>query len=118
MKKPLRSSPEKITIGILIVLVAINAVWTITIKHSGSVIALFCYGFVAFLCWRRSHFQAGIIVGILGLGIHIYELIFHNTEKMGGIDLISFFANIVLPIPLIYFSLKAHQKISQRNKSI
>ena len=64
-KKPHRSSFAKITIGILVVLVGINVIWSVTLEHSGPVIALLFYAFVTFLCWRRSHFQAGIISGVL-----------------------------------------------------
>ena len=109
-KKPLRSSVEKISIGILVALAGINAIWAVTLEHSGPVIALLFYAFAAFLCWRRSHFQAGIIGGVFGLGIHVYELIFQGIGRLGGIELGLFCANIVLPILLMYFSYKAHRE--------
>ena len=112
-KKPIRSSAEKVTIGILVVLAGINAVWGVTLEHSGPVIALLCYALVAFLCWRRGHFQAGIIGGVFGLGIHVYELIFQDIGRQRGIDLGFFCANIILPIPLAYFSYKAHREVNR-----
>ena len=112
-KKPLSSSVKKITIGILIVLVGINAVWAVSAEYSGPLIALFFYAFVTFLCWRRNHFQAGIIGSVFGLGVHVYELIFQDMGKLGGIELGLFCANIVLPIPLMYFSYKAHREADQ-----
>ena len=107
------SSTEKITIGILIVLAGINVVWAVSAEYSGPFIALFFYAFVTFLCWRRNHFQAGIIGGIFGLCIHVYELIFQDMGKLGGIELGLFYANIVLPIPLMYFSYKAFREVDQ-----
>jgi len=95
-KKPHHSSVAKMTIGILVVLVGVNAVWAVTMELSGPVIALLFYAFVTFLCWRRSHFQAGIISGILGLGIHVYELIFQNLGRLGGFDLVSCHACIAV----------------------
>ena len=113
IRKYLSSSAEKITIGILIVLAGINAVWAVIGEYSGPFIALFFYAFVTFLCWRRNHFQAGIIGGVFGLGIHVYELIFQDMGKLGGIELGLFCANIVLPIPLMYFSYKANREANQ-----
>ena len=112
-KKHLRSSAARITIGILVVLVGISAVWAVTLEHSGPVIALLCYAVVAFLCWRRGHFQAGIIGGFFGLGIHVFELVFQGVGRLGKIDLVFFYANIVLPIPLMYFSYKAHREVKR-----
>jgi len=112
-KKPHHSSVAKMTIGILVVLVGVNAVWAVTMELSGPVIALLFYAFVTFLCWRRSHFQAGIISGILGLGIHVYELIFQDLGRLDGFDLGLFYANIVLPIPLTYFSYQAHREVNR-----
>jgi len=113
-KKPLSSSVKKITIGILIALVGINIIWAITLEHSGPVIALLFYVFITFLCWRRRHFQAGIIGGVFGLGIHVYELIFQSLERIVGMEMYLFYANIVIPIPLIYFSYKAHRETNRQ----
>ena len=107
-RKHLSSSAEKITIGILIVLVGINAKWAVRGEYSGPLFALFFYAVITFLCWWRDHFQAGIIGGVFGLGIHAYELIFQDMGRLDGIALAFFYANIVLPIFLMYFSYIAH----------
>ncbi len=112
-RKHLSSSAEKITIGILIVLAGINAVWAIIGEYSGPLMAVFFYTIVTLLCWRRSHFQAGIIGGVFGLGIHVYELIFQDMGRLNEIALVFFCANIILPIPLMYFSYKAHRETNQ-----
>ena len=110
-RKSVRSSSEKITIGILLVLVGINAIWAVTVEHTGPLIAVLSYAFLTFFCWRRSHFQAGIIGGIFGLGIHICALILQGMGELDGVDLAFFCANLVLPIPLTYFSYRAHQEV-------
>jgi len=107
------SSAKKITIGILIVLASNNAVWVISAEYSGPLIALLFYAFVTFLFWRRNHFQAGIIGGVFGLGIHVYELLFQDMGELRGIELGHFYANIVLPIPLTYFGYKTHREADQ-----
>jgi hypothetical protein len=96
-----------------VLLVVINTVWAVTRKHSGPVIASLCYAVVALLCWRKSHFQAGVIVGFCGSVIHIIELVFQGVGSLGAMYQGIFYANIVFPILLIYFSYKAHREIGR-----
>ena len=115
-RESIRSLAPKTTISILIVLLVINALWAITLKNSGPVIAFLCYALITFLCWRRGYFQAGIIGGFFGLGIHVFELLFQDVGRLEGIQLGLFYANTLLPIPLVYFSYKAHLE-SKRDAS-
>lgn len=107
---------KKVPLSILIALVIANATWVATSGHSGPVIALIFYALVAFLCWRRDHFQAGIIAGVVGLGIHAYELISWGVAGLRTLDLGLLFINLILPIPLIYFSYKAYREIEKVRK--
>ena len=59
----------------LLSLVAVNAVWLIISMHGGSFIALIFYLIVSFLCLRYRHYQAGVIAGIFGFGVHIIEFL-------------------------------------------
>ena len=102
--------PQRITIGILLVLTVINALWVFGAEKSGPLIAAIFYAVVTFLCWQRNHFQAGILAGFFGLAIHIYELISLGLGKLDRIELAFFGMNIVLPVLLIIFSYKAHQE--------
>ena len=117
-KETQRSLNEKMTIGILVALVITNAVWLATSEYSSPLFALIIYAVIAFLCWRRSHFQAGIIVGIIGLGVHIYELLSQGIIELRGFELGLFFINLTFPIPLIYFSYRAYQEIKRRGAKI
>ena len=49
------SLDKRVTLSILLALVITNAIWVVVSEHSGPVIALVVYVFVAFLCWRRNH---------------------------------------------------------------
>ena len=101
-----------ISITILLVLVITNAVYiTITdTDYFGPIIALVLYGVIAFVFWRLKHFQAGIIAGILGFGFHIYELIVFGLADMRPLNLSLLLTNLLLPIPLVYFSYKAYRQ--------
>jgi hypothetical protein len=105
-----QSLSKRITIGILVLLGITNAVWVATSERKGPLIALVFYTFITLLCWRRSHFRAGIIGGIFGFGIHVYELISLGIGELDGVEPGFFFANLLLPILLTYFSYKAYQE--------
>jgi len=94
--------------------VVTNAVWVTISKYSGPLIALIFYAIIAFLCWKRRHFHAGIIGGIVGFGIHTYELIFQGLEELSGVILVLFFVNLILPILLIYFSYRVCHELKQK----
>ena len=99
-----------ITIAILLSLVGVNAVWLIIRGHGGALIALAFYSVVSFLSIRSRHFSAGVIAGILGFGIHLYELFIKGTAELIGIDQVFFFANLILPIPLTFTSFITSRK--------
>jgi len=72
--------------------------------------ALVFYAVVSFLCLRSRHFRVGVIVGLFGLGIHIYELCVLGTTELIGIDQVFFYTNLILPIPLTFTSYLASRK--------
>ena len=105
MKKKENISPSGIiTIAILLSLAGVNAVWSIISGHGGVWIALVFYLVVSFLCIRHRHFHAGVIAGIVGFGIHVFELYVLGTNELTGIDQVFFFTNLILPVPLIFTS--------------
>ena len=108
-----RSLNEKITIGILVVLVITSAVWVATSGYIGPLIALIVYTLIALDCWR-GNFRVGIVGGIVVLGFVIFELIFSNIRELGVFNLGFFSTNPILLIPLIYFSYKAYQEVKRR----
>jgi len=109
-------SSKTITIVILVILILSNAVWAVSSGYPGPFIAIIFYTLVTFLCWRKKHFQAGIIAGFLGFGIHLYELILRGIKELEGIYLAIFYINLIFPILLVYFSHKANQNLKPRIK--
>jgi len=115
MNKKERISPSGIiTILLLLSLVGTNVIWLITRGHGGTLIALLFYSAVAFFCLRNRHFQAGVIAGIFGFGIHIFELLVQGPSKLIGIEQLFFYLNLFLPIPLIFTSYLATRKVTHR----
>jgi len=77
-------------------------------KLPGPFIGLIFYWIIIFLYWKKCHYKAGVIGGFIGLGIHIYELLFKNLSGFSVFESGLFFTNLILPIPLIYFSFKSY----------
>ena len=102
---------HQIVIGILTILVITNAGWVIIFKSNGPIIALIFYIFAVFLFWRKNDIFAGIIIGVMGFTIHMFELLFQGILDLEGLETIFFFINLVFPIPLIYFCYKIYKKI-------
>ena len=99
-----------ITILLLLSLAAANFIWLIVSWHGGALIALAFYSVIALLCFRRQHFQAGAIAGMIGFGIHLYELYVLSTNNLTWIDHVFFYVNLILPIPLIITSYLASRQ--------
>jgi hypothetical protein len=93
--------------AILITLVGVNFAWYVISKQSGSLVGLIFYSVIFFLCWRKSDFRAGITAGVIGFGVHLYELVFLGISAFQLLDTIIFYLNLVLPIPLAYISYRA-----------
>ena len=100
---------KKLCFSILLALVAFNSAWAIESLHSGPVIGLIVYGVASYLYWYRNHLRAGIIAGIIGLGIHTYEIISMGMEELREFERGCLIANLILPILLIYFSYRANR---------
>ncbi len=104
------SASKKIVVSLALALTTLNGLWLIVSVRSGPLYALAFYALAAFLCGRKNDFRAGFIIGLAGLLIHVCELFFHSLEGLtlpeGGL----FLANLILPVPLMYFSLKAHRQ--------
>lgn len=117
MKKKENISPSGvITIALLLALAAVNAVWLIVSWHGGAFIALGFYSVISILCLRRQHFQAGVITGIIGFGIHILELFILGTSELTVLDQVFFYANLILPLPLTITSYLASRKGSDEDE--
>ena len=100
---------QAFTLGILIILIGVNATWFVISRQSGPFVALIFYSIIFFLCWRMLDFRAVFIAGLIGFGIHLLELVFLGISVFQVLDFLLFCLNLVLPIPLAYFSYQAYR---------
>jgi len=110
MKRPPKKTDWKLTLGILVFLIGINAGWYVFSKGSGTLIALIFYSVIFFLYWRMYDFRAVMLAGLMGFGTHLYELIFLDTGGFQALDTLLFYLNLILPIPLAYLGYRAYQE--------
>jgi len=100
---------RNVVLGVLVILVSLNTAWFLVSKHSGSLWGFILYLIILFLCWRQNEFRAGIAAGLLGFGVHLYELVNADVEDLIFIDLLFSLLNLVLPILLVYSSYQAYK---------
>jgi hypothetical protein len=100
---------QVLPLGILIILIGVNAAWYVFSKQSGSLVALIFYSVIFFLCWRMLDFRAVIIAGSIGFGVHLYEWVFLDFSEFQLPDTLLFYLNLVLPIPLAYFGYRLYR---------
>ncbi len=103
------SNSERVVLAILLILIATNTLWVFVAQYSGPLFALIFYSAITYLCWQRRHFRAGVIAGVGGFGIHVYEWISLGLGELQGIESALFFINLVAPLALLYFSVRAYQ---------
>ncbi len=110
LKNPKYSYNYKIVFGILTALVLTNAAWVIIYKSYAPLIAFVFYLIVIFIMWRKNDLLSGIIVGIIAIIIHLYELIFHGITDLKFLETVFFFINLILPLPLVILCYKFYKK--------
>jgi len=95
---------KRAVIIILAVLAVGNGVWPLISDRSAPFIAAIAYATVVFLVHRHSDYRAGLIVGIAGFAIHVLEWAARGITNLGSIERVWFFANILLPLTLVWLN--------------
>ena len=95
---------------ILLSLAAVNALWLMINWQGGALIALAFYLAITYLFLSKQHFQAGVIAGVIGFGVHLLELLRPGASQLIGFEQVLFYANLILPLPLLITSYLASRK--------
>jgi O-antigen/teichoic acid export membrane protein len=98
----LRSINERIVLAVLLLLALINLIFLIISTHSGPIVGFIVATAVAIHWWRKRDSVLIIIIAIVWIFIHIYELVVMGAGSQPGL----FYLNLVLPILLLYCGLK------------
>ena len=83
-------------VGSLAALALIDVMWALASGRVSPLIAAVSFAVVAALVGIRNEFRAGLIVGIVGVAIHAFELVFHGLRGLGVLEGVLFVANLCL----------------------
>ncbi len=93
---------EKIVLVVLVLLALINLVFFVVSSYSGPIVGFIVATATAFHWWRKKDSMLIVVVAIIWIFLHIYELV-----TMGvGSQPVLFYLNVLLPILLLFFGLK------------
>jgi hypothetical protein len=106
----MRSLNEKIVLVVLLLLALINLIFLIVSPYSGPIVGFIVAVAVAIHWWRKRDSLLIIIIAIMWILIHIYELV----VKGPGSQPLLFYLNLFLPFLLFYCSLKEKRRKSIR----
>ncbi len=108
----MRNIGEIIILIILIVLASSNLLFFIVSPYSGPIVGFVMAIAFAIHWWVKRNSTVIIAVAIMWIFLHIYELLTFGTTSFS----VFIYLNLLLPIPLLYFSLKRHQLRKKENK--
>jgi len=95
---------SRAVVAIPAVLAVGNGAWSLMSGRTAPLMAMAAYAVVALVILRSRDYRAGVIVGIAGFAIHVLEAAIHGTASLGTLERVWLFANIVLPLVLVYLS--------------
>jgi hypothetical protein len=108
----MRNISEIIILIILIVLASSNLLFFIVSPFSGPIVGFVMAIAFAIHWWIKRNSTVIIAVAIIWLIVHIYELLTFGTASFS----VFIYLNLLLPIPLLFLSLKRYQLRKKGNK--
>jgi len=112
-----KNMPKLYALIILIGLVIANAVWATASKTTGPAVGVILYVMITYFFWHSDHYNSGITGGVLACLLHLSELI-RGAWVFEGVTAVMLILNIILPLPLIYFSFQAKKVNNSCQKCI
>jgi hypothetical protein len=108
----MQSINEKIILFVLILLALSNLIFFIVSSYSGPIIGFITAIVIAIHWWQKRNSRLIMIMAIVWILIHIYELIELGISSYPVIISL----NLLLPILLFYCSLKAYLQMKKEEK--
>jgi len=98
-------------------LALVDVVWALDSGRAGPLIGGVAFAVVAALVGIRSEFRAGLVVGIAGVAIHLFELVFHGLRGLGVLEASLFAANLCLSVVVTVCSWGALRDLAARGSA-
>ena len=103
---------EKIILFVLVLLALNNLIFSIISSYSGPIIGFITAVVIAIRWWQKRDSRLIMIMAIVWILIHIYELVMLGISSYPIIISL----NLLLPIPLFYCGLKVYLQMKKEEK--
>lgn len=107
---------KRAVVVILVILAAGNGAWPLISPRQAPFIAAIAYTAVLLLVLRQNDHRAGLIAGIAGFAVHALEWAARGTLSLGSIERVWLFANIVLPLALVWLNRRLIRRYFQPSR--
>lgn len=91
-------SKKTVVVTALCGLALVDVLWAVESGRVSPLVASAAFAIVAVLVGTRDEFRAGLIVGVAGVVVHTFELIFHGLLGVAAIEAVLFTANLCLSL--------------------
>ncbi len=108
----MQSVNEKIILFVLVLMALNNLIFSIISSYSGPIIGFIAAVVIAIRWWQKRDSRLIMIMAIVWILIHIYELIMLGISSYPIIISL----NLLLPILLFYCGLKAYLQMKKEEK--
>lgn len=98
---------HRTVLALLALLALLNVAWIAASPSSDPGSFVFLYGLAWFLGARRRRYFPVVLMGALGLALHVHGITAGRTAGFGPLDRWFLAGNLALPVPLIAAGLKA-----------
>lgn len=103
-------SDKQIIIGLLLALALLNVAWLVLSSTGDPSTFALLYALAAWIVGRKNYFFAAMAMAIVGLLLHAYEWAIGRILLDTLIDQLFFFANLLLPLPLLILSVRTARR--------
>ncbi|MFC1484148.1 hypothetical protein ACFL6Q_03770 [Candidatus Neomarinimicrobiota bacterium] len=103
-------SNKQIIVGLLLALAVINVAWLVLSSTGDPSTFALLYALAAWVVGQKHYFFAAMAMAVVGLLLHSYEWAAHRITLDTIVDQLFFFANLLLPLPLLFFSIRAARR--------
>jgi len=108
----MRGLNEKIILAVLVLLALSNLIFFIISSYASPIVGFIIATIIAIHWWQKRNSRFIMVMAIVWILIHTYELIKFGISHYPVI----IFLNLLLPIPLLYCSLRAYLLMKREAK--
>lgn len=103
-------SDKQIVVGLLLTLAVLNVAWLVLSFTGDSSTFALLYTLAAWVVGKKNYFFAAMAMALVGILLHSYEWAINRITLDNAVDQLFFFANLLLPLPLLFCSVRVARR--------